>query len=181
MKQGITPFRAIVLTLGFAFLYIPIVSLIVYSFNASRLVTVWGGFSTRWYGALFRNEQILNAAWLSINDVADAWVAAIEEGKWTPDGREKQLAFGLKSIPPEKAARVLGKLLPDKLPADGAGNWIEIIGDAGNPTDLKKLYDQTLAKGFNPPALARALDALNAAARNRSRPFSIMPRAPTGL
>jgi putrescine transport system permease protein len=66
MKQGITPFRAIVLTLGFAFLYIPIVSLIVYSFNASRLVTVWGGFSTKWYGALFRNEQILNAAWLSI-------------------------------------------------------------------------------------------------------------------
>ncbi len=66
MKQGITVFRAIVLTLGFAFLYIPIVSLIVYSFNESRLVTVWGGFSTRWYGALLRNEQILNAAWLSI-------------------------------------------------------------------------------------------------------------------
>jgi len=66
MKQGITVFRAIVLTLGFAFLYIPIASLIVYSFNESRLVTVWGGFSTKWYGALFRNEQILNAAWLSI-------------------------------------------------------------------------------------------------------------------
>ena len=66
MKQGITVFRAIVLTLGFAFLYIPIVSLIVYSFNESRLVTVWGGFSVKWYGALFRNEQILNAAWLSI-------------------------------------------------------------------------------------------------------------------
>jgi len=66
MKPGITVFRAIVLTLGFAFLYIPIASLIVYSFNESRLVTVWGGFSTKWYGALFRNEQILNAAWLSI-------------------------------------------------------------------------------------------------------------------
>jgi putrescine transport system permease protein len=66
MKQGITVFRAIVLTLGFAFLYIPIASLIVYSFNESRLVTVWGGFSVKWYGALFRNEQILNAAWLSI-------------------------------------------------------------------------------------------------------------------
>jgi putrescine transport system permease protein len=66
MKQGVTVFRAIVLTLGFAFLYIPIASLIVYSFNESRLVTVWGGFSTKWYGALLRNEQILNAAWLSI-------------------------------------------------------------------------------------------------------------------
>jgi putrescine transport system permease protein len=66
MNQGRSLFRAIVLTLGFAFLYIPIVSLIVYSFNESRLVTVWGGFSTKWYGALLQNEQILNAAWLSI-------------------------------------------------------------------------------------------------------------------
>ena len=54
------------LILGFAFLYMPIVSLIVYSFNKSRLVTVWGGFSTKWYGELLRNEQILNAAWLSL-------------------------------------------------------------------------------------------------------------------
>ncbi|MBI3144396.1 MAG: putrescine ABC transporter permease PotI, partial [Pseudogulbenkiania sp.] len=38
-----------VLLLGFLFLYVPIVSLIIYSFNASKLVTVWGGFSTRWY------------------------------------------------------------------------------------------------------------------------------------
>jgi putrescine transport system permease protein len=66
MNQGRSLFRAIVLTLGFAFLYIPIVSLIVYSFNESRLVTVWGGFSTKWYGALLQNEQILNAAWLSV-------------------------------------------------------------------------------------------------------------------
>jgi putrescine transport system permease protein len=66
VKPGVNLFRAIVLTLGFAFLYTPIVSLIVYSFNESRLVTVWGGFSTKWYGALFRNEQILGAAWLSI-------------------------------------------------------------------------------------------------------------------
>ena len=54
------------LILGFAFLYIPVVSLIVYSFNKSRLVTVWGGFSTKWYGELLRNEQILNSAWLSL-------------------------------------------------------------------------------------------------------------------
>ena len=50
---------------GYACLYIPIVSLIVYSFNKSRLVTVWGGFSTVWYGRLFENEQILTAAWRS--------------------------------------------------------------------------------------------------------------------
>ena len=51
---------------GFAFLYGPILSLIVYSFNDSRLVTVWGGFSTRWYGELLRDEQVLEAALLSL-------------------------------------------------------------------------------------------------------------------
>ena len=50
---------------GYAFLYIPIVSVIVFSFNKSRLVTVWGGFSTEWYARLFQNEQILAAAWRS--------------------------------------------------------------------------------------------------------------------
>jgi putrescine transport system permease protein len=51
---------------GYAFLYTPIVLLVVYSFNASRLVTVWAGFSPRWYGELFHNEQMLDAAWLSL-------------------------------------------------------------------------------------------------------------------
>lgn len=51
---------------GYAFLYGPIVSLVIYSFNESRLVTVWGGFSTKWYGELFQNDQILSAAWLSL-------------------------------------------------------------------------------------------------------------------
>ena len=52
--------------LGFVFLYAPIVSLVVFSFNESRLVTVWGGFSTRWYGELFRDQQILGSAWISL-------------------------------------------------------------------------------------------------------------------
>jgi putrescine transport system permease protein len=55
-----------VLAFGYAFLYIPLLSVIFYSFNDSRLATVWGGFSTRWYGELFRNEQILDAALLSL-------------------------------------------------------------------------------------------------------------------
>ena len=54
------------LAFGFAFLSAPIVLLIVYSFNDSRLVTVWSGFSARWYGELLRNEQMLEAAWLSL-------------------------------------------------------------------------------------------------------------------
>jgi len=55
---------------GFAFLYIPILSMIVFSFNESRLVTVWAGFSTKWYGALLQNEQIINAAKLSLKIAA---------------------------------------------------------------------------------------------------------------
>ncbi|WP_373504359.1 ABC transporter permease subunit [Aestuariivirga sp.] len=54
------------LCFGFAFFYIPILSLIVFSFNKSRLVTVWGGFSTQWYGKLFQNDQVIKAAALSI-------------------------------------------------------------------------------------------------------------------
>jgi putrescine transport system permease protein len=54
------------LILGLGFLYLPILVLILYSFNASRLVTVWGGFSTRWYVTLLSNEALLDAAWLSL-------------------------------------------------------------------------------------------------------------------
>lgn len=69
MKNTST-FRLSVLVFGFAFLYIPILSLIFYSFNKSRLVTVWGGFSTEWYGRLLDNNQILDAAWLSLKIAA---------------------------------------------------------------------------------------------------------------
>ena len=58
------------LAFGYAFLYIPLVSVIVYSFNDSKLATVWGGFSTHWYGGLFRNEQILDATLLSLRIAA---------------------------------------------------------------------------------------------------------------
>ena len=59
-------FNAVSLTLGFAFLYIPMIILVIYSFNDSKLVTVWAGFSTRWYGELLQNEAFLNAAWVTI-------------------------------------------------------------------------------------------------------------------
>tara|TARA_B000000475_G_scaffold55034_1_gene43319 strand:- start:53 stop:868 length:816 start_codon:yes stop_codon:yes gene_type:complete len=58
------------LCFGFAFLYIPILLVIIYSFNDSRLVTVWGGWSFRWYAELFNNENILNAAILSFQIAA---------------------------------------------------------------------------------------------------------------
>lgn len=59
-------FLKISLWVGMAFLYLPILSLMIYSFNASRRGNIWGGFSTHWYGELFRDEQILNAAWISL-------------------------------------------------------------------------------------------------------------------
>jgi putrescine transport system permease protein len=54
------------LLLGFAFLYAPMLSLVVYSFNESKLVTVWAGFSVKWYGELFHDQGIMDAAWVSI-------------------------------------------------------------------------------------------------------------------
>jgi putrescine transport system permease protein len=66
MTNRLSPFLAIMLAAGFAFLYGPILSVVIYSFNASRLVTVWAGFSVRWYGELLRNEQIKNAALMSL-------------------------------------------------------------------------------------------------------------------
>lgn len=66
MKRSLGMFNATVLALGFAFLYLPIVLLVVFSFNASRLVTVWGGFSTQWYVALWNNQALIDAAWVTI-------------------------------------------------------------------------------------------------------------------
>jgi putrescine transport system permease protein len=66
MNHKRSMFLLTALVLGFAFLYIPILSMIVYSFNESRLVTVWGGFSVKWYGVLLENRQMIDAAWLSL-------------------------------------------------------------------------------------------------------------------
>jgi putrescine transport system permease protein len=64
--KRLSTFNITSLTLGFAFLYLPMLLLVIYSFNASRLVTVWAGFSTQWYGELLRDEAFLNAAWVTI-------------------------------------------------------------------------------------------------------------------
>ena len=62
----ISGFTKAMLALGFFFLYAPILSLIVYSFNENRLVTVWSGFSLKWYGELFRDKQMIDAAKVSL-------------------------------------------------------------------------------------------------------------------
>jgi putrescine transport system permease protein len=66
MNRRFSALSATALALGLAFLYLPILILVFFSFNASRLVTVWGGFSTQWYAALLSNQPLLDAAWISL-------------------------------------------------------------------------------------------------------------------
>jgi putrescine transport system permease protein len=76
----VTRFRAAALGFGFAFLYLPIALLVIYSFNASRLVTVWAGFSARWYGELFDNDAFGRAAATSLQVAALAASLALPLG-----------------------------------------------------------------------------------------------------
>ena len=66
MRRGFTPVTVTALAFGYAFLYLPIVLLVLYSFNASRLVSVWAGWSTRWYVALWQNDQLLASVWVTL-------------------------------------------------------------------------------------------------------------------
>ncbi|MFC5427850.1 ABC transporter permease subunit [Paraburkholderia denitrificans] len=74
--------RYIALGLGFAFLYIPIISLIVFSFNESKLVTVWTRFSIRWYQALVTDDELIAAAWLSLRVALMTAFASVVIGTW---------------------------------------------------------------------------------------------------
>ena len=66
MRKGLSFTNVVALTLGLAFLYLPIIILVIYSFNASRLVTVWGGWSARWYAELLQDRALRDAAFVSI-------------------------------------------------------------------------------------------------------------------
>lgn len=78
MKSGLSFITITALTVGFAFLYIPILILVIYSFNESRLVTVWGGFSLKWYESLLHNQALLDAAWITLRvGVLSATIALI--------------------------------------------------------------------------------------------------------
>ena len=77
MERRYSPLLLTFLCLGIAILYIPIVTLIAYSFNASPLVNVWGGFSTQWYTELIHNRQLLQAALLSFEVAVTASTLAV--------------------------------------------------------------------------------------------------------
>jgi putrescine transport system permease protein len=76
MRGRTSIFNVASVALGLAFLYLPIAILVIYSFNASRLVAVWGGWSTRWYAALLHDEAMLDAAWNSLRIAALSATAA---------------------------------------------------------------------------------------------------------
>jgi putrescine transport system permease protein len=78
VRRGPSAFNLAAVGLGLVFLYAPIALLVLYSFNASRLVTVWSGFSTRWYTALLHDEQMLDAVWVTLRvGVISATIATV--------------------------------------------------------------------------------------------------------
>ncbi|MBX9786134.1 MAG: ABC transporter permease subunit [Alphaproteobacteria bacterium] len=77
MQNKLSPFLKTVVTFGYAFLYLPILTLIIFSFNSSRQVTVWQGFSTRWYTALLQDEALLKSLWISLQVAASAATLAV--------------------------------------------------------------------------------------------------------
>jgi len=108
------------------------------------------------------------ALWLTLNELATPWLAAVRDGSWSFQNREAQLAFGLKAVEPALAGDVLAQLLAaHPLPRDGSGPWIELIASAGSPREQRHLFDALLAGTFDSPASIRALAALNDAARLR--------------
>jgi putrescine transport system permease protein len=80
VERRYSPLLLSVLCFGIALLYIPILTLIAYSFNASPLVNIWGGFSTMWYTQLIHNRQLLQAALLSLEVAVTASTAAVVLG-----------------------------------------------------------------------------------------------------
>lgn len=108
------------------------------------------------------------ALWLTMNQLAEPWIAALESGAWKPEGRERQLEFALKSIPPTQASRVLSRLLSSRpLDPSGSGPWIEVIGQAGGPRELGLLLAAVNNAQLQPSATVRAIQSLAGAVRLR--------------
>jgi HEAT repeat protein len=108
----------------------------------------------------------------TMDELADVFMAALDQGQWKPDSpaREKQLEFALTSIDSRLAASYLSKrLAKDSIPADGTGPWIELIAQAGGKTELTKLFKQVVKKDFEESVMVRAINALATAQRVRKQ------------
>ena len=100
------------------------------------------------------------AVWLSINELAQPFLAALESGAWVPDSpaKQKQLEFAMKALDPALASSSVAKILAAKpLTKDGSGPWIELIGAAGGPAEINRLWEQVVKHDFSDAALVRAM------------------------
>src|SRR5260221_4524659 len=113
-------------------------------------VRVLGAIPTAESATLVLNAAVKNdgsdafldyATWLSINDLAKPWTEAIASGAWKTDGREKQLEYGLNAIDPALAGTALAKILSNDKLDFTKGPWIELVGRAGGPHELSKLFE----------------------------------------
>ncbi len=108
--------------------------------------------------------------WLTINELAEPWIAALKSGAWKRDGREKQFEFALKSIEPVLASAVLGQMLGNQgVPRDGSGPWIEIIGASGGAKELRQMFDALVGGEFGEAGALRVFTALSDASRLRKQ------------
>ena len=96
-------FSNLILVLGLFFIYLPMVLLVIYSFNASRLVTVWGGWSLKWYAGLLDNSQLMGAVMRSLEIAFYTAIAAVALGTMA--------AFVLTRIPNFRGRTVFGGLV----------------------------------------------------------------------
>ncbi len=111
------------------------------------------------------------AAWLSINDLAKPWTDAIASGAWQADTAEraKQLEWGLKAIDPALAGATLSRLVTEnKVPLDGTGPWIELLGTAGGAKEIDRLWTRVQEKKTEETTTPRILAALTEAALLRN-------------
>jgi len=86
------------LAIGLAFLYLPILILVIYSFNDSRLVTVWGGWSLRWYREFFNDSAMIEAAWMSLRVAAAAATIATLLGTLAAVALSRGESFGGRTL-----------------------------------------------------------------------------------
>jgi putrescine transport system permease protein len=121
-------FALSMLAFGYAFLYVPIAILIVYSFNDSRLVTVWSHASTRWYGELFRNAQIGEALWLSLRIAAASATASVVLGTMAAFAMDRIRRF--RGRGPFEALTMMPLILPEVLTGLSLLLLFVLLGDA---------------------------------------------------
>ena len=105
MINRLSPFLAVMLAVGYAFLYGPIASLVLYSFNASRLVTVWAGFSIHWYVELMHNEAIRS-------EIAERLKTFLDREPPQRSANLDRLLRRLRELDPEAAPSIVPEVPP---------------------------------------------------------------------